>query len=66
MAKVTIEIPDILLDDFVKAAKDIQFKYFKLGVTENDNQKKNKHLEKFSATFDIISVLEDGIVKRTN
>jgi hypothetical protein len=60
MANVTIEIPDILRDDFIHAVSGIQDKYYVMQASESNPEAKQKHLERFMEVTNILDVLENG------
>ena len=60
MASITIEIPDILRDDFIKAVSSIQDKYYVMQTSESKPELKQQHLEKFMEISNILDKLENG------
>jgi hypothetical protein len=60
MANITIEIPDALRDDFIKATSSIQDKYYVMQASESNPEIKQQHLERFMAVTNILGILENG------
>ena len=60
MASITIEIPDSLRDEFVKAASSIQDKYYVMQASESKPEIKQQHLERFMEITNILDKLENG------
>ena len=60
MANITIEIPDILRDDFIKAVSSIQDKYYVMQASESKPELKQQHLEKSMEISNILDKLENG------
>lgn len=58
MANITIEIPEELKDDFIKAAQKLQDKYYVAQAAESKPEEKEKHIKNFMALADILSKLE--------
>jgi hypothetical protein len=55
---MTIEIPDILYDDFVNAVSRIQDKYYVMQASEYNPIDKQKHLERFNEASKILSIIK--------
>ena len=60
MASITIEIPDSLREEFVKAAMSIQDKYYVMQASESKPEIKQQHLERFMEITNILDKLENG------
>lgn len=58
MANITIEIPDALRDDFIKATSSIQDKYYVAQASEPNPEKRNKILETFMDASNILDRLQ--------